>query len=68
MSYKIVRKADAYPYEAPKHYNMLATRLHNPQDVNDGVLTVGLTTSCPAAAASSATTPWSPSTTSSPAS
>ena len=42
MSYKIVRKADAYPYEAPKHYNMLATRLHNPQDVNDGVLTVGL--------------------------
>jgi len=42
MSYKIVRKADAYAYEAPKHYNMLATRLHNPQDVNDGVLTVGL--------------------------
>ena len=42
MSYKIVRKEDAYPYEAAKHYNMLATRLHNPQDVNDGVLTVGL--------------------------
>lgn len=42
MSYKIVRKEDAYPYEAPKHYNMLPTRLHNPQDVNDGVLTVGL--------------------------
>lgn len=42
MSYKIVRKEDAYAYEAAKHYNMLATRLHNPQDVNGGVLTVGL--------------------------
>ena len=42
MSYKIVRKSDAYAYEAPGHYNMLPTRLHNPEDVNDGKLVVGL--------------------------
>lgn len=42
MSYKIVRKEDAYAYEAPKHYNMLATRLHNPEDVNEGRMILGL--------------------------
>lgn len=42
MSYKIVRKNEATPYEAPRHYNMLPTRLHNPGDVNEGAVTVGL--------------------------
>lgn len=42
MSYKIVRKAEAYAYEAPLHYNVLATRLHNPEDVNDGRMVMGL--------------------------
>lgn len=42
MSYKIVRKHEAYAYDAPKHYNMLATRLHNPEDVNDGRMVMGL--------------------------
>ena len=42
MSYKIVRKEDAYAYDAPQHYNMLATRLQNPEDVNDGRMVMGL--------------------------
>ncbi len=42
MSYKIVRKEDAYGYEAPLHYQMKATRLHDPDDVNDGRLVIGL--------------------------
>lgn len=42
MTYKIVRKEEAYAYEAPLHYNMLATRLHNPEDVNDGRMIMGL--------------------------
>lgn len=42
MSYKIVRKKDAYAYEAPGHFDVLATRLHNPEDVNDGQMVMGL--------------------------
>ncbi len=42
MSYKVVRKEDAYKYEAPLHYDVLATRLHNPEDVNDGQMVCGL--------------------------
>ena len=42
MSYKIVRKEDAVPYEAPGHFSMLPTRLHNPQDVNGGKMIMGL--------------------------
>ena len=42
MSYKIVRKEEAYKYEAPGHFDVLATRLHNPQDVNSGCITMGL--------------------------
>ena len=42
MSYKITRRTDAVPYEVPGHYNMCPTRLHNPGDVNDGRITVGL--------------------------
>lgn len=42
MSYKIVRKNEATFYEAPGHYDMRPTRLHNPQDVNDGKMVMGL--------------------------
>ena len=36
MSFRITKREDAVPYEAKGHYGMLATRLHNPADVNDG--------------------------------
>ena len=42
MSFKITKREDAVPYEAKGHYGMLATRLHNPADVNDGSMTQGL--------------------------
>lgn len=42
MSYKIVRRDEATFYEAPGHYDMRPTRLHNPQDVNDGRIIMGL--------------------------
>lgn len=42
MSYKITRKNEAAAYTAPGHYNMLPTRLHNPADVNDGQIIMGL--------------------------
>lgn len=42
MSYKITKKDEAYSYDAAKHYDVRTTRLHDPQDVNDGKLTIGL--------------------------
>ncbi|MCL2365755.1 MAG: cupin domain-containing protein [Oscillospiraceae bacterium] len=42
MSYKITRKNEAVKYEAPGHYDVQTTRLHNPQDVNDGSIVMGL--------------------------
>ena len=42
MSYKITRKDEAYTYEAPGHYDVRTTRLHDPQDVNSGGITMGL--------------------------
>lgn len=42
MSYKITRANEAYFYEAAGHYEMRPTRLHDPADVNDGKLIVGL--------------------------
>ena len=42
MSYKIVRREEASFYEAPGHYDMRPTRLHNPQDVNGGRMIMGL--------------------------
>lgn len=42
MSFKIVRKEDASFYEAPGHYDMRPTKLHNPEDVNEGRITMGL--------------------------
>jgi len=42
MSYKITRKDEAYTYEAPGHFDVRTTRLHDPQDVNAGGITMGL--------------------------
>ena len=42
MSYKITRKEEAYNYTAAKHFDVRTTRLHDPQDVNSGVVTMGL--------------------------
>lgn len=42
MSYQITKREDATPYEAKGHFGMLATRLHNPTDVNEGSMTQGL--------------------------
>ena len=48
MSFRITKREDAVPYEAKGHYGMLATRLHNPADVNDGSMTQGLSHFLPA--------------------
>ena len=42
MSYKITRKNEAVKYEAPGHFDVQTTRLHNPDDVNDGKVIMGL--------------------------
>ena len=42
MSYKITKANEAYTYEAPLHYDCRATRLHDPQDVNEGKIINGL--------------------------
>jgi len=42
MSYKITRKDEAYKYEAPGHFDVRTTRLHDPVDVNVGGITMGL--------------------------
>jgi len=42
MSYKITRKDEAYKYEAPGHFDVQTTRLHDPQDVNNGNTIMGL--------------------------
>jgi len=43
LSYKIVRKSEATAYEAPGHFDCRPTRLHNPQDVNEGKVVMGVT-------------------------
>lgn len=42
MSYKVVRKTEAVTYEAAKHFDVRATRLHNPEDVPEGSVVMGL--------------------------
>jgi quercetin dioxygenase-like cupin family protein len=42
MSYKITRRDEAYTYEAPGHFDVRTTRLHDPKDVNEGGITMGL--------------------------
>lgn len=43
MSYKITKKDGSYEYEAAGHFKCKTTRLHDPVDVNDGKITMGLT-------------------------
>ena len=42
MSYKVTKRNEAYRYEAPGHYDVLTTRLHDPTDVNEGTIVNGL--------------------------
>lgn len=42
MSYKITRKEEARPYEAPGHFKVLPTHLHIPPEVNEGRMVMGL--------------------------
>ena len=42
MSYKITMKNEAVQYEAPGHFECKTTRLHNPADVNNGTIVMGL--------------------------
>ena len=42
MSYKVTRANEAVKYEAPGHFDVLTTRLHNPADVNGGTIVNGL--------------------------
>lgn len=42
MNFQIVRKENASFYKAPGHYGMRSTRLHNPGDVNEGWMVMGL--------------------------
>jgi uncharacterized cupin superfamily protein len=39
--YKVTKAAEAYKYEAPLHYDVRTTRLHDADDVN-GQITLGL--------------------------
>ena len=43
MSYKVTRKNEAYKYEAKGHFDCSTTRLHDPQDVNEGTIVNGVT-------------------------
>lgn len=43
MSYKVTKANEAYTYTAARHNDCQTTRLHDPQDVNEGQLICGLT-------------------------
>ena len=42
MSYKVTMRNESVKYEAPGHFDVLTTRLHNPDDVNEGTIVMGL--------------------------
>ena len=42
MSYKVTYKNEAVKYEAPGHFDVRTTRLHNPAEVNGGTIVHGL--------------------------
>jgi len=42
MSYKITRRNEPYTYEAAGHFDVRTTRVHDPADVNQGTMTIGL--------------------------
>ena len=41
MSYKVTYRNEAVKYQAPGHFDVLTTRLHNPADVNGGTIVNG---------------------------
>jgi quercetin dioxygenase-like cupin family protein len=57
MSYKITRANEAARYEAPGHFDVCTTRLHNPVDVNDGRIAMGLSHFLPGGGASKSSSP-----------
>ncbi|NTV90788.1 MAG: cupin domain-containing protein [Clostridiales bacterium] len=57
MSYKVTRANEAYTYEAAGHFDVRTTRLHDPKDVNDGRLVMGLSHFLPAGGAETACAP-----------
>lgn len=42
MSFKVVHRNETTNYEAPGHYDVRTTRIHNPEDVNEGTIAMGL--------------------------
>lgn len=42
MSFKVTHRNESTKYQAPGHFDVLTTRLHNPGDVNDGAVVMGL--------------------------
>ena len=42
MSYKVVRRNEAVTYEAAKHFDVRTTRLHNPEDMPECNVVMGL--------------------------
>ena len=42
MSFKVTHRNESVKYQAPGHFDGLTTRLHNPDDVNDGTIVMGL--------------------------
>ncbi|MCD8097716.1 MAG: cupin domain-containing protein [Lachnospiraceae bacterium] len=54
MSYKVTRREEAVKYEAPGHFDVLTTCLHNPADVNDGTVVMGLSHFLPGSGAAMA--------------
>jgi mannose-6-phosphate isomerase-like protein (cupin superfamily) len=57
MSYKITRSNEAARYEAPGHFDVRTTRLHNPADVNDGRIVIGFSHFLPGGGASKNASP-----------
>jgi mannose-6-phosphate isomerase-like protein (cupin superfamily) len=54
MSYKVTKRNEAVRYQAPGHYDVNTTRLHNPADVNDGTIVMGLSHFLPEGGANAA--------------
>ena len=54
MSYKITRAEESAVYQAPGHFDCRTTRLHNPEEVNEGTIVHGLSHFLPGGGAEAA--------------
>lgn len=54
MSYKVTKASESTVYEAPGHFDCRTTRLHNPEEVNDGTIVNGLSHFLPGGGAKAA--------------